>query len=246
MTDLPELDAVEQRVLGCLLEKQVTVPATYPLTLNALRSACNQTSSRDPIMDLDERTVDVTARALRDRGLLRIVWADTGRRVLKYHQTLVDVLGLAADERALITVLLLRGAQTPGELKARTERLHPFPDREAVVGIVHRGAGRVGAHVHHDMAQRLELALEALLQLEACVVGADRDLHPSRFAGAPQREAAVPCGTGVSQPCESGTSPRTCEKYAFCSAFVTGPTVPLPTGILSTDVMGVTSTAVPV
>jgi uncharacterized protein YceH (UPF0502 family) len=67
MTDLPALEAVEQRVLGCLLEKQVTVPATYPLTLTALRAACNQTSSRDPVMDLDERTVETTARALRDQ-----------------------------------------------------------------------------------------------------------------------------------------------------------------------------------
>ena len=142
MTDLPVVDAVEQRVLGCLLEKQVTVPATYPLTLNSLRTACNQTSSRDPVMDLDERTVETTARALRDRGLLRIVWADTGRRVLKYHQTLVEVLGLAADERALVTGLLLRGAQTAGELKTRTERLHPFADREDVEACLQRLAGR--------------------------------------------------------------------------------------------------------
>jgi uncharacterized protein YceH (UPF0502 family) len=143
MTDLPVLEAVEQRVLGCLLEKQVTVPATYPLTLTALRAACNQTSSRDPVMDLDERTVETTARALRDRGLLRIVWADTGRRVLKYHQTLVEVLGLAADERALVTVLLLRGAQTAGELKSRTERSHSFADRADVEACLQRLADRV-------------------------------------------------------------------------------------------------------
>ncbi|HEY6797802.1 MAG TPA: DUF480 domain-containing protein [Kineosporiaceae bacterium] len=132
MTDLPVLDPVEQRVLGCLLEKQVTVPATYPLTLNALRAACNQTSSRDPVMDLDEGTVHDAARALRDRGLLRIVWADTGRRVLKYHQTLQEVLELDADESALLTVLLLRGPQTAGELKTRAERLHAFTDRDDV------------------------------------------------------------------------------------------------------------------
>jgi hypothetical protein len=148
MTDLPVLDPVEQRVLGCLLEKQTTVPATYPLTLNALRTACNQTSSRDPVMDLDERSLETTARALRDRGLLRIVWADTGRRVLKYHQTLVDALGLTADERALITVLLLRGAQTPGELKARTDRLHPFPGREDVEACLQRLAELSDPLVH--------------------------------------------------------------------------------------------------
>src|ERR671939_501286 len=143
MTDLPVLDAVEQRVLGCLLEKQVTVPAAYPLTLNALRTACNQTSNRDPVMQLDERSVETSTRALRDRGLVRIVWADTGRRVLKYHQVLADVLGLAAGERSLVTMLLLRGPQTVNELKTRTERLHPFAEREDVQACLQRLADRV-------------------------------------------------------------------------------------------------------
>jgi hypothetical protein len=142
VTELPVLDAVEQRILGCLLEKQVTVPATYPLTLNALRTACNQTSSREPVMDLDEKSVETTARALRDRGLLRIVWADTGRRVLKYHQTLEEVLGLSEAQKALVTVLLLRGPQTPGELRTRTERLHTFADRDAVEACLTRLADR--------------------------------------------------------------------------------------------------------
>jgi uncharacterized protein YceH (UPF0502 family)/SAM-dependent methyltransferase len=142
VSETPVLDAVEQRVLGCLLEKQVTVPSSYPLTLNALRSACNQTSSRDPVMDLDDRTLETTARALRDRGLLRIVWADTGRRTLKYHQLLTEVLDLPNDERALITVLLLRGPQTPGELKTRTDRLHAFADKGDVDTCLQRLAGR--------------------------------------------------------------------------------------------------------
>ncbi len=89
-----DLDPVEQRILGSLLEKQVTVPASYPLSLSGLRSACNQTSSREPMMDLDEQTVEQTARELKDRGLLRIVWSDSGRRTLKYHQTLAETLGL--------------------------------------------------------------------------------------------------------------------------------------------------------
>jgi len=156
MTDLPVLDAVEQRVLGCLLEKQVTVPTTYPLTLNALRTACNQTSSRDPVMDLDVRAVETTARALRDRGLLRVVWADSGRRILKYHQRLDEALELAADERALVTVLLLRGAQAPGELRSRTERLHPFADRDVVDACLHRLSGRplVRAAQPHDRGRQ--------------------------------------------------------------------------------------------
>ncbi len=146
MPDLPELDAPlddeEQRVLGSLLEKQRTVPDSYPLTLNSLRTACNQSSSRDPVVDYDEQTVEQVGRRLKDRGLLRIVWSDTGRRTLKYHQVLDEALGLAEDERALLTVLLLRGAQAPGELKTRTDRLHGFADRADVEATLGRMAAR--------------------------------------------------------------------------------------------------------
>ncbi|WKN50353.1 DUF480 domain-containing protein [Nocardioides sp. Arc9.136] len=138
----PPLSEEEQRVLGALLEKQVTVPASYPLTLSALRGACNQTSSREPVVEYDEQLVEQVGRRLKDRGLLRIVWSDTGRRTLKYHQVLDEVLGLAADERALVTVLLLRGPQAPGELRTRTERLHPFADRQAVEACLGGLAGR--------------------------------------------------------------------------------------------------------
>ncbi len=136
--ELPVLDAQDQRILGSLLEKQTTVPASYPLTANALRAACNQTSNREPVVDLDQQTVEHTARSLKDRGLLRIVWSPTGRRTLKYHQILDERLGLDPDERALITVLLLRGAQAPGELRTRTERLFGFDTREDVEGCLHR------------------------------------------------------------------------------------------------------------
>lgn len=132
MADLPVLSAVEQRVLGALLEKQRTVPASYPLSLSGLRTACNQTSSRDPVVDHDEQLIEQTARGLKERGLLRIVWAATGRRTLKYHQTLDEVLDLGAGELALLTLLLLRGPQAPGELRTRAERLHAFADRGEV------------------------------------------------------------------------------------------------------------------
>src|SRR4051794_33066181 len=102
------------------------------MTLAAVRTGCNQTSSRDPVVDYDEPEVEATLRRLKDRQLVRIVWADTGRRTLKYHQLLSEVLELNDAERALLTVLLLRGPQAPGELKARTERLHDFRDRGAV------------------------------------------------------------------------------------------------------------------
>lgn len=142
MSDLPVLDPTEQRILGSLLEKQVTVPASYPLSATALRTACNQTSNREPVVELDQETVERTARSLKERGLLRIVWSDTGRRTLKYHQILDEQLGLAPDERALLTVLLLRGMQAPGELRTRSERLHAFADRTAVEACLRRMAER--------------------------------------------------------------------------------------------------------
>jgi uncharacterized protein YceH (UPF0502 family) len=132
LTEPPELDPVEQRVLGSLMEKQRTVPASYPLSQNALRTACNQASSRDPVVDYDDRTVlDALAR-LKERGLIRTVWAGAGSRVLKYHQRLEERLGLAPDHKALLTLLLLRGPQSPGELRARADRLHPFAHRHEV------------------------------------------------------------------------------------------------------------------
>lgn len=132
MTALPVLSDVDQRILGCLLEKERTVPASYPLTLNALRSACNQSSSRDPVVAYDDALLEQACKELKDRGLLRIVWADRGPRTLKYHQVLAELLDLADDERALLTLLLLRGPQAAGQLNARAERLHDFADREAV------------------------------------------------------------------------------------------------------------------
>ena len=145
MPALPQLDAEEQRVLGVLLEKQVTVPATYPLSLSAVRSGCNQSSSRDPIVDYDEPTVEATLRGLKDRQLVRIVWADKGRRTLKYHQLLSEVLELNDAEKALVTVLLLRGAQAAGELRTRTERLHVFQDRGEVEVVLAGLAGQARA-----------------------------------------------------------------------------------------------------
>lgn len=136
------LDPAEQRVLGALLEKELTVPASYPLSLNALRTACNQATSREPVTDYSDAEVEAKARALKERGLVRIVWAGKGSRTLKFHQLLSDALDLADDERALLTVLLLRGAQSAGELKTRTERLHGFADRAEVEACLARLAAR--------------------------------------------------------------------------------------------------------
>ena len=126
-----DLTAAEIRVLGCLLEKQRTTPDTYPLTLNALRAACNQSTNRDPVVHYDEATIrDAIARLSRRR------WArlasGAGSRAAKYRHLLDESLTSAGDELAILCVLMLRGAQTPGELKARTERLHPLTDLAAV------------------------------------------------------------------------------------------------------------------
>jgi uncharacterized protein len=117
------LTPAEARVVGCLVEKQRTVPDTYPLTANALLAACNQSTNRDPVVDYDERTVLGAIDSLKAKGLARIVHPSAGSRSTKYRHVLDEALGLDAGEVAVVAVLLLRGAQTAAELRARTERL---------------------------------------------------------------------------------------------------------------------------
>ena len=124
-----EPDAVEIRVLGCLIEKQRTTPDVYPLTLNALRLACNQSTNRDPVVDYDENTIRSGIERLVQRKWATLAsWSN--RRSMKYRQTLEGALGLDAAEISVLAVLMLRGPQTPGELKTRTERLHRFEGTE--------------------------------------------------------------------------------------------------------------------
>jgi len=120
-----ELTPPEQRVLGCLLEKRYTTPDQYPLSLNALRLACNQSTNRNPVTEYDEGTVREAAQRLCKRGLARLVSGHTSRTV-KYRHLAEEALGLDRAQLAVLTVLLLRGPQTPGELKARTERMAQF------------------------------------------------------------------------------------------------------------------------
>jgi uncharacterized protein len=131
------LDSVQIRVLGCLLEKQQTTPDAYPLTLNSLRLACNQTTSREPVVDYDEATVREAAQRLGQRGLARLA-SYHGSRSSKYRHLVDEALGLSPDERALLCVLMLRGPQTLGELKQRSEKLHPFADLSGVKGTLDR------------------------------------------------------------------------------------------------------------
>jgi uncharacterized protein len=137
-----DLTAAEQRVLGALLEKQRTTPDAYPLTLNALRLACNQSVNRDPVVDYDEETIKDALQRLSRRRWVRFA-SGHGSRAAKYRHLLDEALGLERAELALISVLLLRGAQTPGELKGRTDRMHPFEDLAAVEqvldGLIARG-----------------------------------------------------------------------------------------------------------
>jgi uncharacterized protein len=126
-----DLDAVEVRVLGCLIEKQRTTPDAYPLTLNALRSACNQSTNRDPVVAYDEPTIRDALHRLGRRRWTRLA-SGQGSRAAKYRHLLDEALGLTTAEQALLAVLMLRGDQTPGELRPRAERLHSFPDQAAL------------------------------------------------------------------------------------------------------------------
>jgi uncharacterized protein YceH (UPF0502 family) len=127
----------ELRVLGCLLEKQRTTPDTYPLTLNALRAACNQSTNREPVVSYDDETIRDALERLRRRGFTRLT-SYHGSRAAKYRHLLDEALQIAPDEQALLTVMMLRGPQTPGELLARTDRLHHFADSGALHAVLDR------------------------------------------------------------------------------------------------------------
>ncbi len=136
-----DADAIELRVLGCLLEKQRTTPDQYPLTLNALRLACNQTTNRDPIVSYDEREIHEALQRLARRGWTRVA-SGPGSRAAKYRQLFDEALALGPDDTAVLCVLMLRGAQTPGELKQRTERLHRFDGLGGVMETLDALTGR--------------------------------------------------------------------------------------------------------
>ena len=143
-----DADAVELRVLGCLIEKQRTTPDVYPLSLNALRGACNQTTNRDPVVDYDEPTIREALERLSRRRWARLA-SGPGSRAVKYRHLLDEALELSGADLALLCVLMLRGPQTPGELKQRSERLYPFDSLVAV----HE---RLETLIARELARRLE------------------------------------------------------------------------------------------
>ena len=126
-----DTDSVQIRVLGCLLEKQQTTPDQYPLSLNALRLACNQATNRDPVVEYDESTIRSALDKLSRMGWTRLA-TGAGSRVARFRHLLDEALGLTRSELAILTVLMLRGPQTLGELRTRSERIYPFPGLEDV------------------------------------------------------------------------------------------------------------------
>jgi uncharacterized protein len=143
-----DLSSAETRVLGCLLEKQRTTPDAYPLSLNALRLACNQSTNRDPVVEYDDAVIRDALHRLERRGYTRLA-SGAGSRAAKYRHLLADALPMSSAEQAVICVLMLRGPQTPGELKQRTERMHAFVD----LGEVHDTLARL---IERELVVRLE------------------------------------------------------------------------------------------
>ena len=136
-----DLDPTEVRVLGCLIEKQRVTPDAYPLSLNALRLACNQSTNRDPVVQYDEETIRAALHRLGRRRWTRLASGHSSRAA-KYRHLLDEALGLDPGGMAVLAVLMLRQDQTPGELKQRTERMHAFPDLGAVQDTLERLIGR--------------------------------------------------------------------------------------------------------
>jgi uncharacterized protein YceH (UPF0502 family) len=132
-----DLDPVEVRILGCLIEKQRTTPDQYPLSLNSLRLACNQTTNRDPVVQYDETTIREALHRLSKRRYSRLASGHTSR-AYKFRHLLDEALGLDQEELAVLAVLMLRGAQTPGELKQRTDRMHGFSGLDALHDVLER------------------------------------------------------------------------------------------------------------
>jgi hypothetical protein len=186
-----ELSPYEARVIGCLIEKEITTPEQYPLSLNALTNACNQKSNRDPVLDLDEASVQQTIDAL---GKKRLVMEKTGygSRVTKYQHRFCNTefgsLQFSPQERGIICVLLLRGAQTPGELRTRTQRLCEFSDVQEVEAVLEQLMARDDGPLVRRLPRE---AGKREARYMHCFSAATQDLdHPATTAGAEQRASS--------------------------------------------------------
>ncbi len=177
-----DADAVEIRVLGCLIEKQRTTPDQYPLSLNALRLACNQSTNRDPIVGYEERTIKAALDRMSNRGWTRLA-SGAGSRALKYRHLLDEALSLSEPELSLLAVLMLRGPQTLGELKQRSDRLHRF----ASLGDV---AQALDTLAQRELATRLERRAGQKEDRYAQLLGAAEELGSDPTGQTPAVPAA--------------------------------------------------------
>jgi uncharacterized protein YceH (UPF0502 family) len=187
-----DLSASETRVLGCLLEKQRTTPDVYPLSLNALRLACNQSTNRDPVVSYDDEILRDALHRLERRGLVRLA-SGAGSRAAKYRHRLDEALPMSSDERAVMCVLMLRGPQTPGELKQRTERMHAFPDLAGVHETLERLIGR-------ELVRRLERRPGHKEERYAQLL----EDHEAEPAGTPAVPSAVQAASAGEPPAAAG------------------------------------------
>jgi len=172
---LPILSLLETRVLGVLIEKQRTVPDTYPLTLNALVAGCNQKTSRDPIVTAADADVQAAVDALKG---LSLVVESSGGRVMRYAHNAERVLGVPSQSVALLAVLMLRGPQTAGELRINCDRLHRFADISAVEGFLHELAARPAGALTVELARLPGTRETRWAQLLAGPVSADVAAEP--------------------------------------------------------------------
>ena len=177
-----EPDAIEIRVLGCLIEKQRTTPDVYPLSVNSLRLACNQSTNRDPVVEYDEETVVEALRRLALRGWTRLA-SGSGSRARKYRHLFDEALDVDAAEISLLAVLMLRGAQTPGQLKQRAERLYAFESLPAVDETLDRLVDRGLVSRHQRRPGQKEVRYEQLLGSGAS--GEDATVAAEAKAGEP-------------------------------------------------------------
>ncbi len=177
------LTVIEGRVLGCLMEKERTVPDQYPLSMNALVSACNQSSSREPIMALDEFEVDASITSMKLQGLVRIVHPSHGRSVTRYRQVADEKLELDEAAAAIVAVLLVRGPQTVAELRSRTERLHTFESTGEVDSCLHNLAESALVRLLDRQTGQKEQRWQQLIADEAEPVAAPMAVVPSAVAG---------------------------------------------------------------
>jgi acyl-CoA reductase-like NAD-dependent aldehyde dehydrogenase len=193
-----ELNAVEARVLGCLMEKAVTTPDNYPLSVNALINACNQSTNRDPIVDYDENTVEQALEGLREKGVSRRVRA-TGQRVVKHKHVVDEALQLSVPEFTVLGVLLLRGAQTAGELKQRTERWHSFRSLDDVEETLQRFAEKgYVRQLERRPGQKEARWVNLVVEPAATPAAGMREAA----APAPAPEAAAPVAAAADEPIE--------------------------------------------